>query len=135
MQDDFGRFGRRGPVDLFERRGTFVDDGRDEPGDRMAGGADHYGARIFSAAGDGFFRDAGPGDRSRAGVRGVFHDSGRAAGDDVALLDTRRILVIGIAVIFGLSVEIVPGLYSSVPAWIKRFSAPRFRWERYWWWG
>jgi len=51
------------------------------------------------------------------------------------LLDTRRILVIGIAVIFGLSVEIVPGLYSSVPAWIKRFSAPRFRWERYWWWG
>src|SRR5215472_11157529 len=35
------------------------------------------------------------------------------------LLDTRRILVIGIAVIFGLSVEIVPGLYSSVPAWIK----------------
>jgi NCS2 family nucleobase:cation symporter-2 len=35
------------------------------------------------------------------------------------MLDTRRIFVIGIAVIFGLSVEMVPGLYSSVPAWIK----------------
>lgn len=35
------------------------------------------------------------------------------------MLDTRRIFVIGIAVIFGLSVEIVQGLYSSVPGWIK----------------
>ena len=35
------------------------------------------------------------------------------------MLDTRRIFVIGIAVIFGLSVEMVPGPYSSVPAWIK----------------
>jgi xanthine permease XanP len=35
------------------------------------------------------------------------------------MLDARRIFVIGIALIFGLSVEIVPGMYNSVPGWIR----------------
>jgi NCS2 family nucleobase:cation symporter-2 len=34
------------------------------------------------------------------------------------MLDARRIFVVGIALIFGLSVDIVPGLYQSVPNWI-----------------
>jgi len=35
------------------------------------------------------------------------------------MLDARRIFVIGIALVFGLSVEIVPGMYNSVPEWIR----------------
>jgi xanthine permease XanP len=35
------------------------------------------------------------------------------------MLDARRIFVIGIAVVFGLSVEMIPGMYGSVPVWIK----------------
>jgi NCS2 family nucleobase:cation symporter-2 len=35
------------------------------------------------------------------------------------MLDARRIFVIGISLIFGLSVEMVPGMYSEVPAWIR----------------
>jgi NCS2 family nucleobase:cation symporter-2 len=34
------------------------------------------------------------------------------------MLDARRIFVIGISLIFGLSVEMVPGLYAELPAWI-----------------
>ena len=35
------------------------------------------------------------------------------------MLDARRIFVTGLALIFGLSVAIVPGLYAGVPAWIS----------------
>jgi NCS2 family nucleobase:cation symporter-2 len=35
------------------------------------------------------------------------------------MLDARRIFVVGISLIFGLSVEMVPGMYSEVPAWIR----------------
>jgi xanthine permease XanP len=35
------------------------------------------------------------------------------------MLDARRIFVTGLALIFGLSVAIVPGLYAAVPAWIS----------------
>jgi xanthine permease XanP len=35
------------------------------------------------------------------------------------MLDSRRIFVIGIALVFGLSVEIVPGMYDAVPVWIR----------------
>jgi NCS2 family nucleobase:cation symporter-2 len=35
------------------------------------------------------------------------------------MLDARRIFVIGIALVFGLSVEIVPGMYAAVPDWIR----------------
>ena len=31
------------------------------------------------------------------------------------MLDARRIFVVGIALIFGLSVDMVPGLYGNVP--------------------
>jgi xanthine permease XanP len=35
------------------------------------------------------------------------------------MLDARRIFVIGIALVFGLSVETVPGMYAAVPGWIR----------------
>jgi len=35
------------------------------------------------------------------------------------MLDARRIFVIGIALVFGLSVEIVPGMYDAVPGWVR----------------
>jgi xanthine permease XanP len=35
------------------------------------------------------------------------------------MLDARRIFVIGIALVFGLSVAIVPGMYAQVPGWIR----------------
>ncbi|HTZ59468.1 MAG TPA: solute carrier family 23 protein [Acidobacteriaceae bacterium] len=35
------------------------------------------------------------------------------------MLDARRIFVTGLALIFGLSVAMVPGLYSAVPAWLS----------------
>ena len=35
------------------------------------------------------------------------------------MLDARRIFVIGISLIFGLSVEMVPGMYAELPAWIR----------------
>jgi NCS2 family nucleobase:cation symporter-2 len=35
------------------------------------------------------------------------------------MLDARRIFVIGIALVFGLSVETVPGMYATVPGWIR----------------
>jgi xanthine permease XanP len=35
------------------------------------------------------------------------------------MLDARRIFVIGLALIFGLSVAMVPGMYTAVPAWIS----------------
>lgn len=35
------------------------------------------------------------------------------------MLDARRIFAVGIALIFGLSVEVVPNLYASVPAFLK----------------
>lgn len=35
------------------------------------------------------------------------------------MLDARRIFAVGIALIFGLSVEVVPDLYASVPAFLK----------------
>src|ERR1700751_1844832 len=35
------------------------------------------------------------------------------------MLDARRIFVIGIALVFGLSVEMVPGMYAAVPEWIR----------------
>jgi NCS2 family nucleobase:cation symporter-2 len=35
------------------------------------------------------------------------------------MLDARRIFVIGIALVFGLSVEMVPGMYEGVPGWIR----------------
>jgi NCS2 family nucleobase:cation symporter-2 len=35
------------------------------------------------------------------------------------MLDARRIFVTGLALIFGLSVAIVPGIYAGVPAWIR----------------
>jgi xanthine permease XanP len=35
------------------------------------------------------------------------------------MLDARRIFVIGIALVFGLSVEMVPGMYAAVPGWIR----------------
>jgi xanthine permease XanP len=35
------------------------------------------------------------------------------------MLDARRIFVIGIALVFGLSVEMVPGMYDVVPGWIR----------------
>ena len=35
------------------------------------------------------------------------------------MLDARRIFVTGLALIFGLSVAMVPGLYAGVPAWIS----------------
>jgi len=35
------------------------------------------------------------------------------------MLDARRIFVIGIALVFGLSVEMVPGMYEAVPGWIR----------------
>ncbi len=34
-------------------------------------------------------------------------------------LDTRRIFVVGIALAFGLSLDMVPALYANVPAWIR----------------
>jgi xanthine permease XanP len=41
------------------------------------------------------------------------------------LLDARRIFVTGLALIFGLSVEMVPGLYAGVPDWLSPlFSSP-----------
>jgi NCS2 family nucleobase:cation symporter-2 len=41
------------------------------------------------------------------------------------LLDARRIFVIGLALIFGLSIAIVPGIYAGIPAWIRPlFSSP-----------
>jgi len=38
------------------------------------------------------------------------------------MLDARRILAVGIALVFGLSVEIAPQLYSGVPDLLR----PRF---------
>lgn len=35
------------------------------------------------------------------------------------MLDSRRIFVTGLALIFGMSVPMVPGLYAAVPAWIS----------------
>jgi NCS2 family nucleobase:cation symporter-2 len=35
------------------------------------------------------------------------------------MLDARRIFVVGIALIFGLSVDMVPGLYRGAPDWIQ----------------
>ncbi|MGC2400618.1 MAG: solute carrier family 23 protein [Acidobacteriaceae bacterium] len=41
------------------------------------------------------------------------------------MLDARRIFVTGLALIFGLSVAMVPGLYAGVPAWLNPlFSSP-----------
>jgi NCS2 family nucleobase:cation symporter-2 len=41
------------------------------------------------------------------------------------LLDTRRIFVTGLALIFGLSIAIVPGIYAGIPAWSRPlFSSP-----------
>ena len=35
------------------------------------------------------------------------------------MLDARKMLVVGIAIILGLSVDMVPGVYAGVPEWIK----------------
>jgi len=34
-------------------------------------------------------------------------------------MDARKTFVVGIALIFGLSLDLVPGLYGSVPAWLR----------------
>jgi NCS2 family nucleobase:cation symporter-2 len=34
-------------------------------------------------------------------------------------MDARKTFVVGIALIFGLSLDLVPGLYGGVPAWLR----------------
>ncbi|MDT8903585.1 uracil-xanthine permease family protein [Anaeroselena agilis] len=37
------------------------------------------------------------------------------------MLDARKIFIIGLALVFGLSVSMVPGLYRALPAWLQPF--------------
>jgi len=68
---------------------------------------------------DGEWRHKAVHRSSPHGVHLLLRYPGRDASADLAYADARRTFVVGIAFVFGLSVEVLPGLYQQFPEAIR----------------